>query len=414
MPIEIIHVSDIHFGSGESHGRINPDTGLNVRFEDFVAALAKVVDYALEHEVDVFLFSGDAYRNASPEPIYQKMFARQLKRLSNKNIKTILVVGNHDQILRSTASHAMSVFQSLEVPGVMTIDQPISTVVDTARGAFQLIGLPHITRHQLLTLDKYANMEAAQLDRILNEHISDLLAGYFSELDPRMPTVATAHMSVDRAIAGIEEELLIVYKLTSPTEMFVDPRGLVDYVALGHVHKYQVIRPANPSIVYAGSLERVDFGEEKEDKGFVHVKLERGGTTFAFHSIDPRPFVTVEADLTKTDENFTEHICQRIQRSIVPGCVLRVRYKINQENLTDIDEETLRRATKQALSVRFQPEVVPAQGRARLPELTETAVASPLTALEKYLTEVAPERKERLIERARELVSDLAQKDSNI
>ena len=110
MTINLIHVSDIHFGSGESHGRINPETGLNVRFEDFVAALTKVVDYAIEQKCDIFLFSGDAYRNASPEPIYQKMFAGQLKRLSDAGIKSILVVGNHDQVLRASQSHAMSVF----------------------------------------------------------------------------------------------------------------------------------------------------------------------------------------------------------------------------------------------------------------------------------------------------------------
>ena len=134
MPIQLIHVSDIHFGSGESHGRVNPLTGMNVRFEDFVKALAKTVDFAIEKKVDIFLFSGDAYRNASPEPVYQKMFASELKRLSNAGVQTILVVGNHDQILRSTSSHSMSVFQSLEVPGVITIDKPTNRVIDTANG----------------------------------------------------------------------------------------------------------------------------------------------------------------------------------------------------------------------------------------------------------------------------------------
>ena len=43
MAIQIIHVSDIHFGSGESHGRINPDTGLNTRLEDFVKQMTAEV-----------------------------------------------------------------------------------------------------------------------------------------------------------------------------------------------------------------------------------------------------------------------------------------------------------------------------------------------------------------------------------
>lgn len=57
-PLQLIHVSDIHFGSGEAHGSLNPKTGLNIRFEDFVAALEKVVNYALDIEADAFLFQG--------------------------------------------------------------------------------------------------------------------------------------------------------------------------------------------------------------------------------------------------------------------------------------------------------------------------------------------------------------------
>src|SRR5271154_4883230 len=131
MAVTLIHVSDIHFGSGEVHGKINPATGLNIRFEDFVAALTKVVDYAIANKADIFLFSGDAYKNASPEPIYQKFFARELKRLSDAGIKSILVVGNHDQILRSSSSHAMSVFQSLEVPGITIVDKPTIETIAT-------------------------------------------------------------------------------------------------------------------------------------------------------------------------------------------------------------------------------------------------------------------------------------------
>ncbi|HEY9676757.1 MAG TPA: exonuclease SbcCD subunit D [Drouetiella sp.] len=404
MPIQLIHVSDIHFGSGESHGRVNPQTGLNVRFEDFVKALSKTVDYAIEKKIDVFLFSGDAYRNASPEPVYQKMFAAQLKRLSDAAIQTVLVVGNHDQILRSTASHSMSVFQSLEVPGVITIDKPVCMTIDTTGGALQLIGLPHITRHQMMTLEKYANLPAATLDRLLVEKITDLLRGYYESLDPTIPTVVTAHMSLDRALAGIEQELLVGYTLTFPVEMYVDPR--VDYVALGHIHRHQVIRESNPTITYAGSLERVDFGEEKEDKGFIHATIERKHVEWKFHSIDPRPFVTVEADLTNS-ENPTAKLKEKIEKAVSPGCVLRVRYKINQEQLDQIDENVLQAVAKPALTFKMYPEIVVSTNRARLPQLTESAVSSPIGALETYLDEFAPDRKEQLVDRARQLMEEI-------
>jgi len=411
QPLHIIHVSDIHFGSGEIHGPLNPDTGLNMRFEDFVSALDKVVDYALKIDADVFLFSGDAYKTANPEPIYQKMFATRLKRLSDSGIKTILLVGNHDQILRSSNSHAMSVFQSLSVPGVITIDKPVFMTIDTKRGKFQLIGLPHVTRHQLVTLEKYANLGAAEIDRHLVEQVNAVLLGYYQELDPTLPTVSTAHMTVDRALAGIEQELLVGYTLTFPADIFVNQK--VDYVALGHVHKYQIIRETQPAIVYAGSLERVDFGEEREDKGFVHVELARGNTKYSFHSINPRPFITLDLNLIGAS-NPTKAVLDAIEKSIIPGCVLRIRYKIKQEQLADFDERAIRQASSSALSVRLlPPEVEMIQNRTRIPQLNESIAANPMTALETYLSEVAPERKEALVARAKTIMDELRQELHN-
>jgi exonuclease SbcD len=404
MPVNLIHVSDIHFGSGEGHGKINPETGLNVRFEDFVLALRKVVDYAITSKADVFLFSGDAYRNASPEPVYQKYFATELKRLSDASIQTVLVVGNHDQIMRSNSSHAMSVFQSLEVPGITIVDKPTSIVLRTTNGDLQLIGIPHVTRHQLLTLEKYAGLSSAALDRVLIEHVEALLQGYYAELDPQIPTVVTAHMGVDKALAGIEQELLIGYTLTFPAEMFIDSR--VDYVALGHIHRYQVLREAQPAMIYAGSLERVDFGEEKEDKGFVHVKISRSQTEHQFCSISPRPFVTVNVDCSDHAEPM-QKLRNAIAKAILPGCVMRVRYTIAEQQTMLIDEDILRDLASSALSIRFQPDIVQVQSRARMPQMTESAASSPLVALETYLDDVAPERKDRLLAHARLLAADL-------
>ncbi len=404
MSINLIHVSDIHFGSGESHGRLNPETGLNVRFEDFVRALKKTVDYAIDSRVDVFLFSGDAYRNASPEPVYQKAFAEQLKRLSDAGIKIVVLVGNHDQILKSTASHSMSVFQSLEVPNLTVIDSPCLVRLETARGAMQLIGIPHVTRHLVMTHEKYASLTNAQTDRLLVSHISTILCQLYDELDASLPTVVTAHMMLEQARAGVEQELMIGYSMSFPLDIFLDER--VDYVALGHVHRHQVLRESCPAVVYAGSLERVDFGEADEDKGFLHVRLARRNTQYEFHSLSPRPFISLDADLTSS-ESPTDRLSKLISRALIAGCVLRVRYKVRQDQLPEIDEGKLRCLAQEALSVQFRPEVVMVQRDFRMPQLNESAVLCPLAALETYLEQMAPERKDILLRRARELGSRL-------
>ncbi|HMP52669.1 MAG TPA: hypothetical protein PKD05_14040, partial [Candidatus Melainabacteria bacterium] len=56
----------------------------------------------------------------------------------------------------------------------------------------------------------------------------------------------------------------------------------------------------------------------------------------------------------------------------------------------------------------LQAEVIPSRSRARMPQLTESSVLSPIAALDTYLDEVAPENKERLLERAREVISKVS------
>ena len=83
---------------------------------------------------------------------------------------------------------------------------------------------------------------------------------------------------------------------------------------------------------------------------------------------------------------------------------MRVRYKINQDQMVMLDEERLRAIGKEALSFKLSPEILPSHQRARLPQLTESAVLSPLSAVETYLTEVAPDKKDRLLGKAKEIM----------
>ncbi len=409
MPTKLIHVSDIHFGSGESHGRLNPASGLNVRFEDFAAAFSRVIDFTIDNKADVFLFSGDAYRNAAPEPVYQQAFARQLKRLSDARIPAVLLVGNHDQILRGGASHSMSVFQSLEVPGLTVLETPQLIVLDTAKGKLQIIGMPHVTRHILMTHEKYSQLSAAQIDKVLVKHVGEILADFCNQLDPQLPAVLTAHMMMDTARAGAEQELMVGYSMTFPLEFLIDER--IDYVALGHVHGHQILRAEKPLIAYAGSLERVDFGEEFEDKGFLELDITRGAVSAKFHSISPRPFLTIEVDLTNIDDP-TDHLILQASKKVPDGAVLRIKYRIQQSRLVEVDEQRVRNSLSNVLSLRFKPEIVFAERPRRMPDVNESAVLQPLQALEKYLNEVSPDEKDSLMARASSLITKLEQEES--
>jgi exonuclease SbcD len=73
-PIRILHFADLHIGM-ENYGRMDPESGLNRRVADFLERLDTVVEYAIDHEADLVLFAGDAFRTriasaASPRQRY--------------------------------------------------------------------------------------------------------------------------------------------------------------------------------------------------------------------------------------------------------------------------------------------------------------------------------------------------------
>ncbi|MEO0685899.1 MAG: exonuclease subunit SbcD, partial [Cyanobacteria bacterium J06649_11] len=139
--IKILHLSDIHMGSGFTHGRINPETGLNTRLEDFVTTLSVCIDRAIEEEVDLVLFGGDAFPDATPPPYVQQAFASQFRRLVDAQIPTVLLVGNHDQHSQGQGGASLCIYRTLGVPGVVVGDTLDTHNIQTRSGEVQVITL---------------------------------------------------------------------------------------------------------------------------------------------------------------------------------------------------------------------------------------------------------------------------------
>jgi len=149
--IKILHLSDIHLGSGFSHGRTNPETGLNTRLEDFVNTLSQCIDRAIAEAVDLVLFGGDAFPDATPAPYVQEAFATQFRRLVDAEIPTVLLVGNHDQHSQGNGGASLCLYRTLGVPGFIVGDTLATHQIQTRNGLVQVITLPWLTRSSLLT-----------------------------------------------------------------------------------------------------------------------------------------------------------------------------------------------------------------------------------------------------------------------
>lgn len=381
--IKILHLSDIHLGSGFSHGQTNPETGLNSRLEDFVATLGRCIDRAIAEPVDLVLFGGDAFPDATPPPFVKQAFAAQFRRLVDAEIPTVLLVGNHDQYSQGSGGASLGIYRTLGVPGFVVGDRLETHRIETRGGPVQVIALPWLTRSTLLTRPETEGLSLEAVNELLIDRLLVALEAEIRRLDPEVPTVLLAHLMLDRARLGAERFLAVGKGFNVPLSVLVRPQ--FDYVALGHVHKHQNLNPGNdPPVVYPGSIERVDFSEEKEEKGFVLVNLARKQTTWEFCPLKVRPFRTIRADVSKAEDPLAA-LLKAIAKVDIKDAVVRLLYQLRSEQLEAIDTAQLHRALGEAHTYTIQPELVSQLARPRVPELEAGSAIDPLEALKTYL-----------------------------
>jgi len=381
--MKILHLSDIHIGSGFCHGRVNPATGLNTRLEDFVKTLSLCIDRAIANHVDLVLFGGDAFPNATPAPYVQEAFANQFRRLVDADIPTVLLVGNHDQHSQGLGGASLNIYRTLGVPGFVVGDTLTTHRISTRSGDVQIITLPWLTRSTLMTRQETQGSSLAEVNQLLTDRLEVVIEGEIRRLDPDLPTVLLAHLMADNATLGAERLLAVGKGFTLPLSLLTRP--CFDYVALGHVHKHQNLNKSNdPPVIYPGSIERVDFSEEKEDKGYVMIDLEKGKADWEFCPLPVRTFRTIEIDLSKQDDP-QKALLKGIAKYDIQDNVVRLIYKLKSEQLDLIDNSSLHQTLSAAHTYTIQAELVSQLAKPRIPELTASSSIDPMEALKTYL-----------------------------
>ena len=381
--IKILHLSDIHMGSGFSHGKVNPETGINTRLEDFIKSLSICIDRAVSEPVDLVLFGGDAFPDATPAPYIHEAFASQFRRLADAKIPTILLVGNHDQHSQGNGGASLCIYRTLVVPGFIVGDKITTHRLNTNNGDIQIVTLPWLNNSTLLTRPETEGLSLGEINQLLLEKLQPIIEAEIRRLDPNLPTVLLGHLMADRASLGAERFLAVGKGFTIPVSFFIRPE--FDYIALGHVHKHQNLNPANnPPIIYPGSIDRVDFSEEQEDKGYVLVKIERGCAEWEFCPLPVRSFCTIKLDVSQK-ENPQEFILDTMKNQDFDDAVVRLIYKLRSEQLELISSSTIEKSLKKAHSYTIRPELISQLARPRLPELGLGNTLDPLDALKAYL-----------------------------
>jgi exonuclease SbcD len=391
--LKILHFADAHIDMA-NYGRHDPQTGLPMRVMDFLKSLDEIIDTAIQEKIDLVLFAGDAYKDRNPAPTFQREWGKRIMRLSRAGIPTLLLVGNHDLSPALNRAHALDAFETLAVPDVHVLDQPVFlTPAELNDLPVQVIAIPWITRSAFIARLEMSTIDPGQVIEQMEERLTQVVQDWLAEADPGLPVILLAHATVQGARYGGERTIMLGGDLVLPGSLVKDPR--LDYVALGHIHKPQDLNEgSHPPVIYPGSIERVDFGEAGEDKFFIVAQVSKGSTEVDWRPLkNIRPFIDLHLRLTSPD-NINERLLARLPKpKKMEGAIIRlvVDYPREWENL--IDESALRRAAETAFEFHLvkRPEM---ETRVRLPEDQSIGSLSPQMLLEIYWRSTHTEKDE--------------------
>jgi exonuclease SbcD len=241
------------------------------------------------------------------------------------------------------------------------------------------------------------------LDAWLQQLVAENIQALAAQVDPALPAILAGHFSVSEASFGSERAVMLGRDVVVLKSVLADPAW--DYVALGHIHRHQELNGGqHPPIVYCGSLERIDFGEEKEPKGFVIAEVCRGHTEWQFQPVEARRFVTIRADV-RDEADPLAALLETIARHDLAGAVVRVSIQARPEQEGLIRDADVRRALSAAYSVAGVNKEIERAYRQRLGGQSPEGL-TPAELLARYLESkgTPPQRIEILLQYAGEIL----------
>ena len=297
--IKFLHTADIHLGK-----TYRTSAGEAERYEDFFRMLGCIVSDAIAEQVDFVLIGGDLFHTGQ---ILPRTFARTietLQPLKDAGIPCIAVEGNHDWIHRRDS---ISWMEALSQMGYIRLLRPSRTenggyrfdLFDPETGAGGHIEIKGINIYGLGYIGTQAGNHVARICEAVTTENNLLLfhVGVWT-----YSPVEIGNMQPDEALPLAER---------------------FDYVALGHGHKPYII-PTPEGRNYAfnpGAPERVNFGEEKYDKGYLLVRVEDGAYRHEFRPTSPRPMLVATINLDGAEnadqalESFRSQIAEKLPQT---------------------------------------------------------------------------------------------------
>ena len=359
--MKILHTSDWHVGKvlkGQS------------RMEEHIAVLGELVGIARAERPDLVIVAGDLFDTAAPNPDATRVVTRALTALRSSGADVVAIAGNHDNGAALDALRPWADAAGITLRGaVRSAADHVLTGVTPDGEAWRLIALPFLSQRYAVRAAEMFDLTAAEATQTYADHVARLLGALTA--DPPADTIhlITAHLTVVGATTGGgERDAHTIQAYAVPATVF--PSG-THYVALGHLHRRQLVPGPSP-VYYSGSPLAVDFGEEENAPSVTLVEVT--ATTPA----KVRPVALSSAVPLRTVKGTLSELSTMDDRG---GAWLRV--VVREQPRAGLREE-VQALLPRALEVRIDPEILAAV--AETPDRPRQAGRSARDLFGDYLT----------------------------
>jgi len=383
--MRFFHLADLHIGFPLKNGENN---------FNFQNTLDFVIEKAKEYKVDLVVIAGDVFHKRDPEVRDEKLFARFVNALAESNIEILIVTGNHEGAPFRERSIHLDLYNELPLKFIHISKIP---EVITIKGV-NFITLPYPFKTNILSKEEYRDKSEDEVLNILNRRLISIVDELISEVNCEK-NILVAHMPVSEGVIGFEQYINFSKELPLSIEEL--DRSNIIYYALGHLHKNQIIksRKYEHTFAYPGSLDRLDFGEENDPKGFFFVEIEDSLKAIEFiENPFARKFYTIQI---QNDSSFDNINFEKIKDSIV-----RVVVKGNLE-----DEGKLKTLIDKLKNSAYVFTQVIDERDTGAVVLSSVSEVDPMKAIEEYLDKSKDARlkklRERILEEARNILGEL-------
>ena len=285
--MKILHTADIHLGS-KIESKFPSDIS-SIRKKELLSSFKRMVDYAKENDISVILLSGDVFDKDKPSLKEKEYFYKTIK--SNPQITFFYLNGNHDK----EGSYIESDIENLK-----TFNKEKFTyyqIEDICIGGIEISSSNYKSFYSSLALNK-------NLFNIVMLHGD-----------------ATDSFGMDKVkIDNLKNKN-------------------IDYLALGHIHKYQAGRIDDRGVyAFPGCLEPRGF-DECGEKGFIVLDIEDKLLSYEFIPYSIRSIIERNVDVTKAKDFYDiEKLVKQSVSKIDKKNILRVNLIGELEAGIDFDE----------------------------------------------------------------------------